>query len=184
MSITLKAEKPVIKTIDGKIEISFLTDLKSWECEPLKEQISSLNAEKLTLKVSKFRKNRSLDANAYMWILCDKLAEKIGITKDEVYRRHIKDIGVFRTVEIDEKAADTLIHSWGLHGTGWIAERLDYSQHDGFTIIALYYGSSTYNTKQMSRLINGIVEDCKDQGIETLTPEELQQLKEAWSVER
>lgn len=182
--LTLTASNPVLKILSNKIEVSFDTDYKSYEIDALKDKFNSLNADKLTLKVSKFRKGRSLDANAYMWVLCDKLAEKLGITKEEVYRSHIKDIGVFRTVEIDEKAADTLIHSWGLHGIGWVAERLDHSQHEGFTIIALYYGSSTYNTKQMSRLINGIVDDCKEQGIETLTPDELQQLKEAWSGER
>lgn len=138
----------------------------------------------LTIKVSKFRKNRSLDANAYMWVLCDKLAEKLNITKDEVYRQHIKDIGIFRLVEIDEKAVDTLMHSWGLHGTGWIAEKLDHAIHEGFVVMALYYGSSTYNTKQMSRLIDAIVQDCKEQGIETMTPLELQDLKEAWKGER
>ncbi|KXL54421.1 hypothetical protein CLNEO_05270 [Anaerotignum neopropionicum] len=177
---TLTANNPVLKIISNKIEISFETDYKSYEVDALKEKFNSLNADKLTLKVSKFRKNRSLDANAYMWVLCDKLAEKLNIAKLEVYRQHIKDIGVFREVEIDEKSVDTLIHSWSLNGTGWIAEKLDYSNHDGFTIIALYYGSSVYNTKQMSRLIDGIVQDCKDQGIETLTPDELQQLKEAW----
>lgn len=178
--LTLIANNPVLKISSSKVEITFETDYKSYEINSLQEKINDLNADKLTVKVSKFRKNRSLDANAYMWILCDKLSEKLNITKDEVYRQHIKDIGVFRTVEIDEKAVDTLIHSWGLHGTGWIAERLDYSKHDGFTIIALYYGSSTYNTKQMSRLIDAIVQDCKEQGIETLTPDELSQLKEAW----
>lgn len=181
---TLTASIPVLKIVSNKIEVSFETDYKSYEIDNLKDKFNSLNADKLTIKVSKFRKNRSLDANAYMWVLCDKLADKLGITKEEVYRSHIKDIGVFRAVEIDEKAADTLIHSWGLHGIGWVAERLDHSQHEGFTIIALYYGSSTYNTRQMSRLINGIVDDCKEQGIETLTPDELQQLKEAWSGER
>lgn len=182
--LTLTASNPVLKILSNKIEVSFDADYKSYEIDALKDKFDSLNADKLTLRVSKFRKGRSLDANAYMWVLCDKLAEKLGITKEEVYRSQIKDIGVFRTVEIDEKAADTLMHSWGLHGTGWVAERLDHSIHKGFTIIALYYGSSTYNTKQMSRLIDFIVQDCKEQGIETMTPNELQQLKEAWNIER
>lgn len=182
--LTLTANNPVLKILSNKVEVYFETDYKSYEIDSLKDKFDSLNADKLTLRVSKFRKGRSLDANAYMWVLCDKLAEKLGITKEEVYRSHIKEIGVFRTVEIDEKAADTLVHSWGLHGIGWVAERLDHSMHEGFTIIALYYGSSTYNTKQMSRLIDAIVQDCKEQGIETLTPDELQQLKEAWNGER
>lgn len=177
---TLTTSVPVLKIVSNKIEVSFETDYKSYEIDALAEKINALNADKLTLRVSKFRKKRSLDANAYMWVLCGKLADKLGITKDEVYRSYIKDIGVFRMVEIDEKAVDTLVHSWGLHGTGWVAEKVDHSVHDGFTVMILYYGSSTYNTKQMSRLIDSIVEDCKEQGIETLTPNELEALKGAW----
>ena len=44
----------------------------------------------------------------------------------------------------------------------------------------LYYGSSTFDTKQMSRLIDNIVQDCKAVGIETLTPQQLDALKEGW----
>ncbi|WMI81811.1 hypothetical protein [Anaerotignum sp. MB30-C6] len=181
---TFTASEPVLKILSGKVEISFQTDYKSYEIDALTEKINSLNADKLTLKVSKFRKGRSLNANKYMWVLCGKLAEKLNITKDEVYREHIRDIGVFRTAEIDEKAADTMIHIWGLRGRGWITERLDHAEHEGFVLIAFYYGSSVYNTKQMSRLIDAIVHDCKEQGIETMTPNELQALKEAWKGER
>lgn len=178
--------KPSFKTLeDGRTEISFIADkLHSWEIPKLRETITNANADKLTVKVSKFRKKRSLDANAYLWSLCQKLAEKLNIPKEEIYRHHIKDIGVCRMVEIDEKAADTLIYSWSLHGIGWVSEKLDHSEHEGFVLISLYYGSSTYNTKQMSRLIDAVVQDCKDQEIETLTPDELQALKEAWKSER
>jgi hypothetical protein len=47
-------------------------------------------------------------------------------------------------------------------------------------VIRAYYGSSTYNTKQMSRLIDAIVEDCKEMDIETLTPRELDAMKSRW----
>lgn len=138
------------------------------------------HAEKLSFKISKYREKRSLNANAYFWTLCGKLSEKIGIPKIEIYRDYIREIGVYRTVEIDKKAVDTLITSWGLHGIGWIAERVDNSRTKDFVMVNLYYGSSTYNTKQMSRLIDNIVQDCKEQGIETLTPYELEVLKTEW----
>lgn len=138
------------------------------------------DCEKLSIKISKYREKRSLNANSYCWLLITQLAENQGVTKEEVYRRHIKEIGVCRQVEIDEKAADTLIHSWGLHGLGWFSEKLDYGEHDGFILINLYYGSSTYNTKQMSRLIDNIVQDCQAVGIETKTPDEIARLKSLW----
>ena len=136
--------------------------------------------EKLSIKISKYREKRSLNANSYAWALMTQIAENRGITKEEVYRQHIQEIGVCRQVEIDEKAVDTLIHSWGLHGLGWFAEKLDYGQHEGFILVNLYYGSSTYNTKQMSKLIDNVVQDCKALGISTLTPDELAKIKSLW----
>lgn len=140
------------------------------------------DCEKLSFKISKYREKRSLNANNYAWQLITRLAENQGITKEEVYKNNIKEIGVCRQVEIDEKAVDTLIHSWGLHGLGWVAEKLDYGEHDGFILVNLYYGSSTYNTKQMSRLIDNIVQDCQAAGIETKTPEEIERLKSLWKA--
>ena len=138
--------------------------------------------EKLSIKIDKFRKKRSLNANAYAWKLMTEIAEKQGITKEDVYRNHIRDIGVCRQVEIDEKAVDTLVHSWSLHGIGWVAEKLDYGEHEGFALVNLYYGSSTYNTKQMSRLIDNIVQDCEALGIQTKTPEEIANMLSLWKA--
>lgn len=136
--------------------------------------------EKLSIKIDKYREKRSLDANNYAWRLISEIAENQGIPKEDVYRQYIKDIGVCRQIEIDEKAVDTLIHSWQLHGIGWVADKLDYSKHEGFVLLNLYYGSSTYNTLQMSRLIDNIVQDCKALGIETRTPNEINSMLALW----
>lgn len=138
--------------------------------------------ERLSIKISKFKEKRSLNANNYAWQLMTQIAENQGITKEEVYKHHIKEIGVCRQVEIDEKAVDTLIYSWQLHGLGWFAEKLDYGENEGFVLINLYYGSSTYNKRQMSRLIDNIVQDCKELGIETKTPTELANMLSLWKA--
>lgn len=132
------------------------------------------------IQIKEHRQKRSLNANAYAWELMGKLAENQGTDKLEIYRHHIREVGVYRQVEINEAAEETLIHSWGLHGIGWIAERVDYTQHEGFVLMNLYYGSSTYNTKQMSRLIDNIVQDCEAVGIPTKTPNEIAKLKALW----
>lgn len=136
--------------------------------------------EKLSVKIDKHREKRSLNANNYAWELIGKIAENQGITKDEVYLHHIREVGVSRTIEISEKAAPTITHIWNTHGKGWIVEKLDDGEHPGYVSLCLYYGSSSYNTKQMSRLIDNIVQDCKALGIETLTPEELERMKQEW----
>lgn len=132
------------------------------------------------IEIKKHRQKRSLDANAYCWVLCEKLAEKLYMDKVDIYRQAIKDVGVFRQLEISKEAADTLETAWSRNGIGWFAEKVDESRTEGFQVMNLYYGSSTYNTKQMSRLIDNLVQDCKACGIETLTPDELIKLKGEW----
>ena len=132
------------------------------------------------LTVEKQKQKRSLDANAYFWVLCDKLAKKTKIPKIEIYRDAIKNIGgnnsviCVRNFEVDKFRA-----TWERNGLGWQTDTMS-SKTEGCTNVILYYGSSTYNTEQMSRLIDNIVQDCNEQGIETMTPAELALLKEAW----
>lgn len=162
---------------DGRPTLTLYINEKS----SLKQCYDELhNAEKLSIEIKKYRKKRSLDANAYLWVLCGKLAEKIGCPKESVYRQHIINAGIYKVAEISENAADTLIKGWQMNGIGWIAERVDYSLTDGFVLVNLYYGSSVYNTKQMSRLLDSIIEDCKEQGIQTATPNEIANMKSLW----
>ena len=124
------------------------------------------------------KNKRSLDANNYAWLLCQKLAEILNVTKEEVYRQHIKEYGTFLTVKIANEKATELQRTWGEHGVGWLSELI--GKGDYQSTYMLYPGSSTYDSKQMSRLIDGLVSDCHDQGIETMTPDELESLKALW----
>lgn len=136
-----------------------------------------------SLNISRWKAKRSLNANAYMWVLCDKIAEKLKSTKDEVYRKYIGEVGVFRDLSINDDAVDTFIKAWGMHGVGWIAEKLDYSEIKGYSTVRAYYGSSVYSSKQMSRLIDMVVEDAKEMGIEVKTPDEIANMLSIWGTE-
>ena len=125
------------------------------------------------------RNRRSLDANAYCWTLITKLSEVLGKPKEEIYRHYIREIGVNDVVCIKKEAADTMQEAWCKHGLGWLTDAFP-SKLPGCTNVILYYGSSCYNTAQMSRLIDTVVEGCREQGIETATPAELALLKEEW----
>lgn len=130
--------------------------------------------------VKQFRKRRSLDANAYAWVLMDKLAEKTGIAKETIYRALVRDIGGnSTTICAQNKTVDKLCENWQANGLGWITDTLE-SKIDGCTNVVLYYGSSTYDTAQMSRLINLLVQECEAQGIDTKTPAELAALMEEY----
>lgn len=139
-------------------------------------------AEKLTIKIGKYSKKRSLDANAYCWTLISRLAERLNIPKTDIYRSAIKEIGGNSdTVCILDKAVQSLCDGWQRNGIGWMTETFP-SKLDGCTNVTLYYGSSTYDTAQMSRLINIIVEECRQLGIETKSKEELDSLLGQWGA--
>lgn len=136
--------------------------------------------KKYVAEVKEYREKRSLDANAYAWVLLDKLAAVLNRQKTEVYRQYIREIGGnSETVCVVNQAVGKLCAGWERNGLGWLTDTAP-SKLDGCTNVILYYGSSTYDTAQMSRLINMIVEDCKAQGVETLTPAELARLTEDW----
>ena len=130
-----------------------------------------------TVEIKEKKEKRSREANAYAWTLLDKLAEKLHISKEDIYRDLIKNIGGnSEIVCVQNKAVERLCDGWSKNGIGWISDTLP-SKIDGCTNVILYYGSSTYDTAQMHRLIELIVQECKEQDIETLTPEELERLK-------
>lgn len=133
------------------------------------------------LTIKEHREKRSLDANAYAWVLMGKLAAAMHIKPVEVYRQQIVGVGDnFTPMCVREKDVNRFVSSWERNGLGWIVQDLGVSQVPGCRNLAAYHGSSTYDTRQMSRLIDNIVQDCKALGIETLTPDKLALLKEEW----
>ncbi len=131
-------------------------------------------------EIRRAEQKRSLDANGYMWVLCEELARAVNSTKEDVYRRYIREVGVYKDFQLTEDEAKTFRVAWGKLGTGWQTEQVDYTPDRERVIIRAYYGSSTYNVKRMSRLIDSIVTDCQSVGIETRPAEEIQSLLEAW----
>lgn len=163
-SLAYTRDGRALLTVSGGAELADLYD--TWQGKPV--------------EIKPQRPKRSLDANAYCWVLLDKLAAKLGRTKAEIYREAIRSIGgVSETVCVRDIAVDKLIEGWQHNGLGWFADTMP-SKLKGCTNVVLYYGSSTYDTKQMSALIDAIVQDCKAVGVETLTPEQIAALNAAW----
>ena len=133
------------------------------------------------LEVKEHRKKRSLDANAYAWVLINKLADVMRIPPTEVYRQAIQDIsGNNEILPIKEDAVEQFKQAWSSHGIGWMCRDMGKSKLPGYRNLMVYYGSSVYNTKQMSDLIDALVQDCKALDIETMTPDKLALLMDAW----
>lgn len=133
------------------------------------------------VEIKQHRVKRSLDANAYAWVLIDKLAEALNRTKTDVYRDTIREIGGNSTIVcVQNNAVDALVSGWEKNGIGWLTQTLP-SKIDGCTNVMLFYGSSTYDTRQMSRMIDLLIQDAKALGIETMTPLELSRLIDDWN---
>lgn len=130
-------------------------------------------------EVKEHKEKRSLDANAYMWTLISKLQEKLNVPKEVIYKDAIKNIGPYEVIPVKNEAIDRFIEAWSHNGLGWICETTK-SKLEGFTNVIAYYGSSTYTTKEMSRLINLIVQECQQQDIETKNQAEIESLLESW----
>lgn len=165
------------KTRQPKIVLQLNTNAE--DCEKLKDM-------KLSVEIKKYRNKRSTEANSYLWKLCSELSKKMSVldkekyTKEYFYRNAIKDIGVWQDDEVEPEKVKWRCAAWEKLGTGWITERVDFSADGNKEIIRFYYGSSQYNTKQMSRLIDNIVQDCQALGIETATPDEIAKMKSLW----
>lgn len=134
----------------------------------------------LDIAIKKHRNKRSLDANAYCFVLCQKIAEKVGNTKEYVYRQAIKNVGQFEIVPIRNDALEKWMNAWNSKGLGWISEVFSESKIEGYTNTINYYGSSVYDSKEMALLINEIVEQAKELDIDTITESEKQSLIENW----
>lgn len=130
-------------------------------------------------EVKEVKQKRSLDSNAYAWVLLGKLQDKLHIAKEDIYKSLIKEIGSYEVIPVKNEAVERFRQAWSKNGLGWITETTK-SKLEGFTNVIAYYGSSSYNTSEMSRLIELIVQECKQQDIETMTPSELKSLMESW----
>ena len=136
-----------------------------------------------TAEIKEYREKRSLNANAYFWVLLAKLAAKLNIPKLDLYREFIRGIGDnFYVLLVRTSEVTAVIKSWKHNGLGWIADDLGQCDNE-YSYVMFYKGSSTYDTKQMSNLIELAVTECKEQGIETKMPDEIARMVSLWEAE-
>lgn len=162
----------------GQVVLSFAVNEK----QTAMSLLNDLNCEKLSIKICEYREKRSKDANAYCWVLIGKLAERLNLPKDEIYMNAVKQVGGnYEVVCVKDEAVDKLCDGWRRNGIGWQTDTMP-SKIDGCTNAILYYGSSTYDTASMSRLINIIVDDCKAVNIDVRTPDEIASMLSLWEA--
>lgn len=148
--------------LDGRAEITFTTE------KSVVREFESLPDKPLSVTVKEFRKKRSLSQNSYLWVLLDELGKKVERSKEDIYKHFVKDYGVWEVLPIRNDALEHFINTWRKNGLGWFVEDLGESKLNGYTKVMAYYGSSTYNSKEMTRLIDAVIFECKAQGIQTM----------------
>lgn len=140
------------------------------------EFVRELKPSPMSAHITAYRKRRSLNANAYLWVLLQKIAEAVGTDKDEVYIDMLGKYGIYTHIIVKEELVERIKSEWRL------VKELGEVTVKGKKGIQLqcYFGSSGYDTKEMSVLIDGVVSECRDLGIDTMTPAELDLLKSEW----
>jgi hypothetical protein len=131
------------------------------------------------ISIAPVRKGRSLNANAYSWKLQDDIAKALKTSVDEIHNKFVMEYGVMETYSILKDAWESAKRLFDYHKV------LGESELNGKTYVhaRVGLGTHTYNTKEMARFIDGVVEEANALGIETKTPTEIAKLKSLWEVQ-
>ena len=162
-------------TFDGKQRLTLELD------DDFRGEYDRLKGKDLRVEIKAWREKRSRDANAMMWALCEQIAKAIRSTKEQVYRDQIRQVGEYTPLPIRADAVEDFGRIWSGHGIGWFVEVVDDSKLPGYKLVFAYNGSSTYDTKQMSRLIDSVIQEANELGIETMSDRERSLLLDAWA---
>lgn len=177
----ITAVKPLISLDTSVLQV----DIGKVSQPFLKALIEGIKPGKYELK--KVGKKRSLDANNYCWKLCTEIANVVGNTKDDVYRDAINHVGVSDVMQFFDTEVNGVKKSkfdamadfkrkWYSNGTGWFTKTLDKEK----CILQAYYGSSRYDTKEMARLIDWLVDQAQELGVPTMSDNELKLMIGRW----
>ena len=133
------------------------------------------------VEVKKASKHRSLSANNYAWVLIDKIAEVTGKTVTEVYQNAIREIGgVSEYYGMKEAAYESFCEIWTKDHLGRQVEIIPGSAKPGWINVRAWKGSSDFDSAQMARLIDSLIQDAEAQGIPTVPDKEVERMVSRW----
>lgn len=168
--------KDLTKSLDGQWVVTFTTQTD------FREAFDDLKKGEVSVEIKKACKKRSLTANAYAWVLMDQIAAKVGRKVVDVYREAIRDVGGISTViGMKDIAIPAFRQSWEVGHLGRQIEIIPGSPKDGWSNVKIYFGSSEFDSEQMSRFIGNLIQDAESLGIPTLTEEQARKMLVNWS---
>ena len=152
-----------------------------------REEYDALSKSQIKIEIKKYNPARSLSANDYFWSLCGEIAKRSSkFSKDgknEIYREAIRAKGEYEPLVIREDALERFISRWTDKGIGWFVDVVD-DYKDKYKVVHAYYGSSTYDSLSMSRIIDYVVMIANDLGISTMTENEKDRLIVKWAKKK
>ncbi len=158
---------------------NWLTD--RWEVtfevnEDITGSIDSIKDKPLSITAKISRKKRSLDANALMWHCIGEIARALRADKWDIYIDYIKRHGMFTYIVVHPQAVEHMKRQWRACE---VVGEINVNGKSGVEMLC-YYGSSTYDTKEFSVLLDDIISDMKEMGLETPTSQDMKRSLEQW----
>lgn len=127
-----------------------------------------------TFEVKPYHPKRSLNANAFCWHLCNEMANVLRTSKDEVYQEMLKRYGQSKVISVlSEIDISRFVKYYEEIGKGHVEGK-------EFTHYRCFIGSSEYDSREMAILIDGIVDEAKELGIDTLPTTAVERMKALW----
>lgn len=172
---TLKGK--ITRELTGDYEVTFVV---SKEEQSIVEPLNALLTDDKVkmVQIDHYKQKRSLNSNSYAWALITQIADVLRASKEEIYLQMLKRYGQSSVVSVIEEAAEVFEKSVKY------CERFGESELNGkkFIHFKVYMGSSEFDSKQMSIFLDGIISECVPLKIPTMTPAELQRLKDNWKI--
>ena len=131
------------------------------------------NGVKLDADVNRIA--RRVKQNDFMWGIITAISKhpSIKMTPQEIYKRAVRDVGVYTSYTLpDNEETAKFVKAWQSNGLAWFVEKVD-GVKGAPTKFNFYHGSSCYDTLDMKRLVDHLIDDAKELGIDTRTPDEI-----------
>lgn len=155
--------------------------LVSLELDAAAASVEEFKDQDLEVQFKRYRAHRSREANSYFHVLADQLRQRLGLSMAECKNHLIGSYGQIEYLDDDTPATiKTNIEPEKMYQNEFLHTKLIKIDDKGCYFYRIYRGSSTYDTAEMSKLIDGTVQECKAQGIETATPDELARMIQQW----
>ncbi len=174
MECTGKIQNVSKDWLTGQFQITFTVN----EASAINEIDKIKDCEKLSIRAVKHRERRSLDANALLWLCLGRIATSFEtpVDKWEVYLQMLKRYGKYTYICVKPNVVDAVKAQWR---ECEVIGNVDINGKEAVQMLC-YFGSSTYNTKEFSVLLDGVISEMKEMRIETPTSEDMRRALELW----